>query len=82
MTMEWQDIKTAPKDRSFWGWHIDWFEPEICRWDKSSLGFVSRSYVEAMKDKGFWKGYPPTHWKPRTDVPEPPAQSDEAPSDG
>lgn len=75
----WRDIATAPKGRSFWGWHETWFDPDVCRWD--GYDFVSKSEREALASCGTWTGYRPSHWKERTDIPTPPLPSGPTPQE-
>ena len=69
----WQPIETAPKDRSFWGWHPEWGSPEICRWEGRS--FKPDTIIERLErtgSSGWYSG--PSHWHPRWDVPTPPSE--------
>ena len=69
----WRPIETAPRDRSFWGWHEKWGDPDICRWDGHS--FKPETIIERLERTGFSGWYsPPSHWQPRWDVPTPPSQ--------
>lgn len=76
----WLTIDTAPTDRSFWGWHEEWFEPEICRWNGRSFrpDWVSER-LEQTGNSGWYQ--PPSHWQDRTDVPRAPALSPSQPAE-
>lgn len=65
MTMEWQDISTAPKDGT-----------RVLLTDglnTASVGFWRRTYEEwhpnEMTEINWWRMQPPTHWMP---LPKPP----------
>ena len=67
--MEWQPIKTAPKDGTlFLAWEAHYPYANVARWFQGRVYWLAEELQLAYT--GSWSGHPPTHWMP---LPDPPA---------